>query len=57
MRLFVDQLHCSLAEITTLKRQYRDIDGEEFMTMVKRKFKDMNGMFEDVVEYLDKCKT
>jgi hypothetical protein len=46
-----------LAEITTLKRIYRDIDGEEFMAMVKRKFKDMNGLFEDVVEILDKFKT
>ncbi|CAD8091129.1 unnamed protein product [Paramecium sonneborni] len=43
-----------LQEISTLKRQYRDIDGEEFMAMVKRKFKDINGQFEDVQEFLEK---
>ncbi|CAD8175502.1 unnamed protein product [Paramecium octaurelia] len=43
-----------LQEVSTLKRQYRDIDGEEFMAMVKRKFKDINGQFEDVFEFLEK---
>ncbi|CAD8079793.1 unnamed protein product [Paramecium sonneborni] len=43
-----------LQEVVTLKRQYRDIDGEEFMAMVKRKFKDINGQFEDVQEFLEK---
>lgn len=31
---------------------YRDIDGEEFMEMVKRRFGDSNHSFKDLILYL-----
>ncbi|CAD8091117.1 unnamed protein product [Paramecium sonneborni] len=37
-----------LSDVGIMRRMYRDIDGEEFMEMVKRKFDDSNHSFKDL---------
>ncbi|CAD8103744.1 unnamed protein product [Paramecium primaurelia] len=46
----------TLKAITQMKRQYRDIDGEETMAMAQRKFKDINNMFDENYSILNEIK-
>ncbi|CAK78258.1 unnamed protein product (macronuclear) [Paramecium tetraurelia] len=43
-----------LQDVGMLKRMHRDIDGEEFQEMVKRKFGDANGKFKEIRQQLYK---
>ncbi|CAD8158314.1 unnamed protein product [Paramecium pentaurelia] len=47
-------LESHLSDVGIMRRMYRDIDGEEFMEMVKRKFGDSNHSFKDLILYLQK---
>ncbi|CAD8127362.1 unnamed protein product [Paramecium sonneborni] len=52
----VEKIQESLKSISQMRRQYRDIDGEATMAMVKRKFKDINNMFEEHLTILKESK-
>ncbi|CAD8079797.1 unnamed protein product [Paramecium sonneborni] len=47
-------LESHLSDVGIMQRMYRDVDGEEFMEMVKRKFGDSNHNFKDLMFYLQK---
>ncbi|CAD8114650.1 unnamed protein product [Paramecium primaurelia] len=52
----VELIQETLKAISQMKRQYRDIDGEATMVMAKRKFKDINNMFEEHLSILKESK-
>ncbi|CAD8154295.1 unnamed protein product [Paramecium octaurelia] len=50
----VFNLESHLSDVGIMRRMYRDVDGEEFMEMVNRKFGDSNHSFKDLILYLQK---